>query len=66
MVGLRDGGLVWLQDDLGAISVDVEGSENQNQPRERLDTHTHTHNTADNEIYMGVKDGGELYSHPLH
>ena len=32
MVGLGDGGLVGLEDDLGAVVVDVEGSQDQDQP----------------------------------
>ena len=31
VVRLRDGGLVWLQDDLCPLRVDVEGPQNQNE-----------------------------------
>jgi len=36
VVRLSNGGLVWLQDDLGSISVDMECSQDQNEPREGL------------------------------
>ena len=36
VMGLRDGGFVRLQDDLGTVCVYVEGSQNQNQTRECL------------------------------
>ena len=36
MVGLSDCGLVWLEDDLGTISVHVESTQNQNHSREGL------------------------------
>ena len=34
MVRLRDGGLVWLQDDLGPVVVDMESSQDQDQSGE--------------------------------
>lgn len=40
MVGLGDGGLVWLQNDLGSVSVDVQCSQNEYQTREGLHIHT--------------------------
>ena len=40
VMGLRDGRLVWFQDHLGPVVVDVERPQDQDETREGLHTHT--------------------------
>lgn len=56
MMRLCDGGLIWLQDDLGTVCVYVQGTQNQNQTGEGLQSN----NTATNKSYL---QGSEVSSH---
>ena len=44
VVGLCDGGLVWFQDHLGPVIVDMECPQDQDETREGLETAQNTRN----------------------